>query len=607
MQTLACQDNTGSPVARLAFQPLWLWWLAAFTLIALRQWLTAGAGLSDYLGDMDDAARLVQVRELLAGKSWFDLWTARMGGEPGMLWHWSRLIDAPIALLLAAFRVVLPAETAELATRATWPLLVLAPLLYVMARAADNVSGRPAALITLALAAMCPLGLYQFAAGRIDHHNVMIAAILSAALWIGAFPATGARWTGAGALCGLALAIGYEALAPVAALSFIVLIWGLADDQRSRQARSFIDAFAVVFTLCFLITIPPERWSDIRCDAISLNMIALAVIGGAGAHLALSNTKRWSAMHLLAVTAAGGLAGVVSYGLLEPKCLAGPLAQLPKEIFPIWFAVIGENRSIVMDVLQGNFDQSLGLLVYYALGLAAAWKHHRAVRAGQSLFLALAASVFVIFACWQYKYTAYASLFVCVPLALAVAALPAAANLSAGTIQACMMVLVSQAVLLQASKAIDLRLHPLPSQVSAAVPPQACLASSAVRDLAALPPGLVAARIDLGAYIVALTEHNVLSAPYHRIADAIIANHHIFAARSPHDAAQILKDRKVEYVVTCSGLDDPFISETKWRGTLRADLVGGHGPAFLVPVPLANPLSLFKVWRVDGAALAAAL
>jgi hypothetical protein len=194
--------------------------------------------------------------------------------------------------------------------------------------------------------------------------------------------------------------------------------------------------------------------------------------------------------------AAGGLAGVVSYGLLEPKCLAGPLAQLPKEIFPIWFAVIGENRSIVMDVLQGNFDQSLGLLVYYALGLAAAWKHHRAVRAGQSLFLALAASVFVIFACWQYKYTAYASLFVCVPLALAVAALPAAANLSAGTIQACMMVLVSQAVLLQASKAIDLRLHPLPSQVSAAVPPQACLASSAVRDLAALPPGLVAARID---------------------------------------------------------------------------------------------------------------
>ena len=136
---------------------------------------------------------------------------------------------------------------------------------------------------------------------------------------------------------------------------------------------------------------------------------------------------------------------------------------------------------------------------------------------------------------------------------------------------------------------------------------QACLASSAVRDLAALQPGLVAARIDLGAYIVALTKHNVLSAPYHRIADAIIANHHIFSARSPHEAAQILKDRKVSYVVTCSGLDDPFVSEPEWRGTLRADLVGGRGPAFLVPVPLANPDSLFKVWRVDDAALAAAM
>mgnify|MGYP001182275296 CR=1 FL=1 len=607
MRTLACQDNTGSPVTRLAFQPLWLWWLAAFTLIALRQWLTAGSGLTDYLGDMDDAARLVQVRELLAGKSWFDLWTARMGGEPGMLWHWSRLIDAPIALLLAAFRVVLPAETAELAARAVWPLLILAPLLYVMARAGDNISGRPAALITLALAAMCPLGLYQFAAGRIDHHNVMITTTLSAAFFIGAFPATGARWASAGALCGLALAIGYEALAPVAALSFIVLVWGLFDGERSRAARSFIDAFVVVFAICFLMTIPPGRWSDIRCDAVSLNMVALAIIGGAGAHLALSNAKRWSAMRLLAITAAGGLAGVVGYGLLEPKCLAGPLAQLPKEIFPIWFAVIGENRSIVMDALRGNFDQSLGLLVYYALGLAAAWMHHRTVRSGQSLFLALAASVFVVCACWQYKYTAYASLFVCVPLALAIAALPAAANLRAGTIQACFMILVSQAVLLQASKTIDRWVHRPAPQASAAISPQACLASSAVRDLAALPPGLVAARIDLGAYIVALTKHNVLSAPYHRIADAIIANHHIFSARSPHEAAQILKDRKVSYVVTCSGLDDPFVSEPEWRGTLRADLVGGRGPAFLVPVPLANPDSLFKVWRVDDAALAAAM
>ncbi len=54
------------------------------------------------------------------------------------------------------------------------------------------------------------------------------------------------------------------------------------------------------------------------------------------------------------------------------------------------------------------------------------------------------------------------------------------------------------------------------------------------------------------------------------------------------------------------------LSNKIWRASdgqivTVGDLVGGHGPAFLVPVPLANPLSLFKVWRVDGAALAAAL
>ncbi|MCB1485718.1 MAG: hypothetical protein KDJ17_12580 [Hyphomicrobiaceae bacterium] len=595
-----------SPLARLAGQPLWVWWLLAFTFIALRQWLTAGLAMGDYLGDMDDAARLVQVRDLLAGKPWFDLWTPRMGGEPGMLWHWSRLIDAPIALMLASFELVMPADTAELATRALWPLVVLAPLLYAIARAAEALSGRSAALIALVLAAMCPLGLYQFANGRIDHHNVMIAATIIATLLIGAFPPRSKRWAAAGALCGLALAVGYEALAPVAALSVIVLAWGLIDDNTSPYARSYLDGLAGVFALCFVATIPPDRWLDLRCDAISLNMVALVVIGGVGARTALAHADRWSLMRIVGVTAVAGMAGVAAYGFLEPKCLAGPLAQLPKDIFPIWFATIGENRSIVTDALSGNFEQSVGLLIYYGLGLAAVWKLYREDRSARVLFLALAATVFVLCACWQYKYTSYASFLVTLPLALVIARMPASASLSSGTIQACAAVLASQAFLLQGSKALDAQIRPETIMSEAAVPPEACLHNSAISDLAVLPPGLIAARIDLGAYIVALTEHNVLSAPYHRIADTIIANHRIFAARDTKASARILKDRKVTYVVTCAGLDDPFVSEPQWRGTLRAALVANKAPPFLVPVPLDNPHSLFKVWKVDASALDAA-
>src|SRR3954452_14790108 len=41
--------------------------------------------------DTDDAMRLVQVRDLLAGQSWFDLTATRLD-PPGTLMHWSRVV-----------------------------------------------------------------------------------------------------------------------------------------------------------------------------------------------------------------------------------------------------------------------------------------------------------------------------------------------------------------------------------------------------------------------------------------------------------------------------------------------------------------------------------
>src|ERR1700687_3187469 len=44
----------------------------------------------------DDAMRLVEVRDLIAGQGWFDLTQHRLD-PPGVSIHWSRGIDAPLA------------------------------------------------------------------------------------------------------------------------------------------------------------------------------------------------------------------------------------------------------------------------------------------------------------------------------------------------------------------------------------------------------------------------------------------------------------------------------------------------------------------------------
>lgn len=578
------------------------WMVLALALIAARALVTTWPLMPDYLGDMDDATRLMQVRALLAGAPWYDTWTPVMGGKAGMLSHWSRLVDLPIALLLTFFKAFTSQASAELLTRAVWPLMVLAPLLGVLAVAAERLGERAAALIVLALAVMSPMGLYQFNAGRIDHHNVMIACTVSAALLIAAFPLTERIWTWAGALTGLALAVGYEALAPAAVISTGAAIWGLLSKEAAGPARRFTGALMATLAASFVATIPPARWLDIRCDAMSLNMVALILIGGGGLSAVLGRHADWPLAKRLALVGAAGLAGLAIYGALEPKCLAGPLGQLPQELKPIWLVTIGENRSIFIDLVRGNIEQSLGLIAYFALGVAAAAACARSARTPASLFLFAVGAAFVLFALWQYKYVAYATFILAVPLALLIAALPAVDGLSAPVLRMATLLFASQAVFMQASKALEGRLHP-PGVRSAFGPPEACLKSSAVRDLAALAPGLIAARIDIGAYIAALTPHRVLSAPYHRIADAIIANHKIFAATTPAEAAALLEREGVDYVVTCRNLDDPYVGEAQWRGTLRARLVASQAPDYLVPVALGNSQTLFKVWRVDRAKL----
>ena len=68
--TAAATTSTQTPLGRLTALPNWAWSIVALAVIALLQFLLAGETFTGYLGDPDDAARLVQVREFIAGSPW---------------------------------------------------------------------------------------------------------------------------------------------------------------------------------------------------------------------------------------------------------------------------------------------------------------------------------------------------------------------------------------------------------------------------------------------------------------------------------------------------------------------------------------------------------
>ena len=606
MTVAASSTDARTFAGRIAAMPRWVLSAAALVVIAIHQWALRGPRLSTYLGDSDDAARLVQVREFMAGAPWFDTTTTTMGGPDGMLSHWSRLIDLPLAAIIKIVSVFTSVANAELVARVIWPLMVLAPLLYVIQRTVAKRSGEQASCIALALAILLPLGIYQFTVGRIDHHNVMVTATVAAALLMWANYSSRDAWALAGGLSGLSLVIGYEALLPAVALAVLAAISGLFDRRQARQAQAFTIAMVAALAIGFLLTIPPSRWMDIRCDAISLNLVALSAIAGAALCIALHPQAPSGTVARLAIAATGATAGLIVYGALEPKCLAGPMGQLPAELKPIWIDYVAETRSIARDLFAGKVEQSLGLIAFFGAGVAAQVALLRKSRSLPDLFLLCAVTAFVIFACWQYKYIAYASFIALVPLACWIATLHGNETVRTPSLHVMVAILVSQSTLLGTSSLIQKALagpavaNTLQSQTADA---EACAVNSAVQELNALPAGRIAAHIDLGAYVIAETPHSVLSAPYHRIGDAIIANHHIFAARTADEARRIIERERVDYVLTCKGLDDPYVDSDDWKGTLRADLVHGKAPDFLQRVTLANPTTLYSVWRVDKSKL----
>ncbi len=264
------------PLGRVA-----LVWAAIAAMLVL-------AGLSDIAArkfhDPDDILRLVQVRDLLAGQAWFDLHQYRIDPPQGTLMHWSRLVDAPLALVIAALTPLLGQHAARSVAIVAIPLLTLGTIVLAVARIAARVlDGTEGVTLACLCLGISPLLLNQVAPLRIDHHGWQIAAVAWALL--GLLPGRPERGA---ALSGLALAVGLsislEVLPIAVAFGGVFALRWLADGRTRAPLVTYLATLAGALGLLFLAT---RGFADLaaHCDAISppyLGAIVLTALGTGG-------------------------------------------------------------------------------------------------------------------------------------------------------------------------------------------------------------------------------------------------------------------------------------------------------------------------------------
>jgi len=233
----------------------------AVTVIASAGLILQYSRIATTLGDPDDAMRLVLVRDLMAGRGWYDQLVTRLQPPVGTFMHWSRLLDAALAGMIWIFRLVLPPPAAETAVRLFWPLFLIFPAVVSSLAIARRLGGSLSVFVCAILLAINQLAFAEFVPGRIDHHNVQITLVM---VVMGCAMAVERRsnWALlAGASTGLALAIGIEGLPfhMVVGASYALLAALGRDDPRTT--RNYAATLLGATLACYLLQTPPWRWS----------------------------------------------------------------------------------------------------------------------------------------------------------------------------------------------------------------------------------------------------------------------------------------------------------------------------------------------------------
>jgi hypothetical protein len=581
-------------------------WPVFAAFVGLAWLLVAGQLVAEYwaataltMPDTDDAMRLVELRQFLSGglSSWFDLNEPRLGLPPGYDTHWSRLVDAGLAGVYLVFRSFADNALAERLTAVAWPLLWLIPVIGGATAIAWRLAGREAAVIVLLLAVFSGPGIQQFRPGRIDHHNVQIAlSILIVAATIWSDRARG--WAiAAGALTGLALAIGFEGLPFLVLCGAALTLRFVVDASGGRALRDYGFALAASTCLAFLLSAPPARWLAPACDAIAINSTLAVTVTGLGLALAALYDGNARAARLALAGAAGFLA-VAVFALIEPRCLGGHYAMVDPAVRSLWLDNVSETQSLI-DLIRRSSASGFGTAAFPLVALAAVLMIAREKNFQREFGRLTAAAAFLMALAYMIVAVRGSSYAIWLGMPFVAAAmwkLFALFKLDNLAVRFAAALFVTPTALTLG--AITLASAAGQPETDLFLPERAkCTAKPNYQALANLPAGRMAINDpDWGAYMLAWTPHSVLAAPYHRLSSSLVLSYRIFA--EPPDAARRLAAQAgLTYVVLCGQRGTAGLSEQQRQASLLTRLQSGPAPNWLQPA-LKDEVSGFRVWRV---------
>jgi hypothetical protein len=547
--------------------------------------------------DPDDALRLVQLRDLLNGQSWFDTNQYRMNPPEGAPMHWSRLVELPLAAIILLLRPLFGQPVAEMIAGTAMPLLLLGWISYMLSRIATRLAsseaGVAAALMTLSTGAL----LIQLRPMRIDHHGwqlAMAVLALSTMYW--------SDIRKAGLVLGLALAVWLHISlegAPMTAAFFLLL--GLRwVRNRHEGERLFwtVASFAIVSLLLFFATQAGGLAAPTWCDTVSPPHVGAILL----ATLVILPAIRFLPDDVRIRLAAAGIAGVGALALLflsAPQCGFGAFGNMDPLVREYWYSKISEGLPVWNQSWRTSVNLGAGLLCGVVSWLVLRGTLKREDRRkidtiGFFLFYGLLLSIFVI------RTISVATAYAIPVTAVLIALLFKRYRRSKIALRrvglvALMLVLLVPGAAISSLVPAKQKESGQKAKAGRLQTNEECQSALSVQALATLPKGTFLAPFDMGPMILAQTPHQVLASSHHRNEQAMHDHIQIFRAE-PVAAHRLMQARGINYLAVCPQEAELGFYAKKDPNGLWAQVKKGNVPAWLDPLP--DKGEGIRVWRV---------
>ena len=570
------------------------WLLICILLIGI----SSQSILAEGFPDPDDTLRLLQVRDLLNGQSWFDLHQYRIDPmDGGVLMHWSRLVDIPLAASILLLRPFLGQPLAEIVTMIAVPLMTLGIVLVLISHIAKTHFGKDVAIFSNFIMMMGYALIYQLSPMRIDHHGWQVVAALGGLAGYMMYREALGGWI-AGISISLGLAISIEGMPLAAAFAAVAAVHWLWDGSRRIWLSQYMVALASSSAVIFALTHGTRDLVN-HCDQMS--PVHLGILGwGAMVIASLSlfgNLRRtWLLLgFVIAMTGAGLLVASSAR-----QCLAGPFSDLDPVVHALWFDRIGEG----LPLWRQTSDFTLQLLVPTSLALYACWR-----LAGQNsgpmkslwldyLFLTLASLILSVLVA---RASSVTTAFDTIPLAWLTFNWFRSYRGETGLLpRLSFLAAIAIAVLPTLPTSLFALIAPIPVPVINGVqlgPIANCNIAKGAKPLTELPSGAVLAPLDIGPEIALYTQDSILASGHHRGQTAMRQVMNAFIGENDKAALEVVERNKISYVALCPKLAELYFYLHETPHGFLSTLLNGGAPAWLQPLPTVEGSNL-RVWKV---------